>query len=216
MISNFINIILRHGRHGRGLFGKCTAYYGTVEAQARGTLHCHMLIWIEGHPSPQKMRDMMVNVPGYQEDMFRWLESLIKCELLGVEQPVLEQQGVPLARPRYSEADGYVHPGTRAGPGIAEMSPTVFQVQYTSFVNELVEQYNWHEHTDTCWKYLKKQEPRTDANCRMRMDGSIRTITTIDDETGSILLRRLHPRIANYNDLVVFCMKCNMDIKHIG
>lgn len=216
MISSFIDVILRHGQHGRGLFGKCSAYYGTVEAQARGTLHCHMLIWIEGHPSPQTMRDMMVNIPGYQEDMFHWLESLIKCELLGTKDPVLEQEGIPLARPRYSEADGYVHPGTRAAPQLADMSPAVFQVQYTSFVNELVEQYNWHEHTDTCWKYLKRREPRTDANCRMWMDGAVRTVTTIDDETGSILLRRLHPRIANYNDLVVFCMKCNMDIKHIG
>lgn len=216
MISGFVDVILRHGRQGRGLFGKCSAYYGTVEAQARGTLHCHMLIWIEGHPSPQKMRDMMVNVANYQEDMFHWLESLIKCELLGTEQPVVEVDGIPLARPRFLEADGYVHPGTRTGPSIADTSPTIFQVQYTSYVNELVEQYNWHEHTETCWKYLKKRDPRTDANCRMRMDGSIRAVTTIDDESGSILLRRLHPRIANYNDLVVFCMKCNMDIKHIG
>lgn len=216
IISGFIDVILRHRKQGRGLFGRCSGYYGTVEAQARGTLHCHMLVWIEGHPSPQKMRDMMVNVADYQADMFRWLESLIKCELLGTETPVLEQDGVALARPRYLEADGYVHPGTRPGPKIAEMSPTIFQVQYASFVNELVEQYNWHEHTNTCWKYLKKHSPRTDANCRMRMDGSVRPMTIIDDDTGSILLRRLHPRIANYNDLVVFCLKCNMDIKHIG
>ncbi|KAI0715422.1 hypothetical protein C8Q76DRAFT_602314, partial [Earliella scabrosa] len=50
----------------------------------------------------------------------------------------------------------------------------------------------------------------------MRIDGSVRLLTTIDAETGSILLRHLHPRIANYNDLVIFLMKSNMDIKHIG
>ncbi|KAI0746098.1 hypothetical protein C8Q76DRAFT_765104 [Earliella scabrosa] len=38
----------------------------------------------------------------------------------------------------------------------------------------------------------------------------------MDDETGSILLRRLHPRIANYNDLITFLFQSNMDIKHIG
>ncbi|KAI9067678.1 hypothetical protein FKP32DRAFT_1672958 [Trametes sanguinea] len=50
----------------------------------------------------------------------------------------------------------------------------------------------------------------------MRIDGSTRQQTTIDDETGGILLRRLHPRIASYNDLVIFLMKSNMDIKFIG
>ncbi|KAI0682582.1 hypothetical protein C8Q76DRAFT_772555 [Earliella scabrosa] len=50
----------------------------------------------------------------------------------------------------------------------------------------------------------------------MRIDGTVRPETILDDDTGSILLRRLHPRIANYNDLVMFLFKSNMDIKHIG
>ncbi|KAI0698759.1 hypothetical protein C8Q76DRAFT_771872 [Earliella scabrosa] len=50
----------------------------------------------------------------------------------------------------------------------------------------------------------------------MRIDGSTRAVTCLDEETFSIMLRRLHPRIANYNDLVIFLMKANMDIKHIG
>lgn len=61
MIASFVSIILRHGRREPGLFGTCTAFYGTVEAQARGTLHCHMLIWIKHHPSPQTMRDLMIS-----------------------------------------------------------------------------------------------------------------------------------------------------------
>ncbi len=32
MMTNFISVILRHKRRGKGLFGKCRAYYGTVEA----------------------------------------------------------------------------------------------------------------------------------------------------------------------------------------
>ncbi|KAI0742817.1 hypothetical protein C8Q80DRAFT_1065293, partial [Daedaleopsis nitida] len=50
----------------------------------------------------------------------------------------------------------------------------------------------------------------------MRMDGTTRVVLSIDNETGSILLRRLHGMITNYNDLIIFLMKCNMDIKHIG
>ncbi|KAI0634071.1 hypothetical protein C8Q77DRAFT_1019570, partial [Trametes polyzona] len=50
----------------------------------------------------------------------------------------------------------------------------------------------------------------------MRINGTTRDRTCVDEETGSILLRRLHPRIANYNDLVLYVMQCNMELKHIG
>jgi hypothetical protein len=53
-IRAFINIILKF-KHGPGIFGHCQAYYGMVEAQGRGTLHCHMLVWIAGNPSPRKL-----------------------------------------------------------------------------------------------------------------------------------------------------------------
>ncbi|KAI0702114.1 hypothetical protein C8Q76DRAFT_570885, partial [Earliella scabrosa] len=50
----------------------------------------------------------------------------------------------------------------------------------------------------------------------MRIDGTTRALSMLDSETGALLLRRLHPRIASYNDLIIFLMKCNMDIKFIG
>ncbi len=216
MISSFIRTILRYGRPERGLFGRCTAYYGTVEAQARGTLHCHMLIWIEGHPSPQDMRELMMQSSEYRLHMFSWLESIIKSELLGTTQTVVEEDGRPLPRPPFQEGPGNVHPGVRPPPRVADLLPAEFRSQYTTFVNQLVQCFNWHEHTDTCWKYLRPNQPPSDANCRMRMDGTMRDATELDQETLSILLRRLHPRIANYNDLVIFLLQCNVDVKHIG
>ncbi|KAI9061814.1 hypothetical protein FKP32DRAFT_1555351, partial [Trametes sanguinea] len=50
----------------------------------------------------------------------------------------------------------------------------------------------------------------------MRIDGTTCAETHIDDESGAIMLRRLHPRIASYNDLTIFLLKSNMDIKFIG
>ena len=46
-IKKFISVILRYGKNERGLYGYCTAYYATVEAQGKGTLHCHMLVWLK-------------------------------------------------------------------------------------------------------------------------------------------------------------------------
>ncbi len=215
MMNAFIRVILRYGRPGRGLFGNCSAYFGTVEAQGRGTLHCHMLIWLEGHPSPQRMRELMVDSEQYQQDMFHWLESIIKSELLGTRTVVEEVGGVALPRPRF-EDDARAHPGCLPLPSIVGMPQEEFEEDFERVVNDLVKAFNWHQHTETCWKYLRRSDPRDDAHCRMRMDGTTRAESAVDEETGSILLRRLHPRIANYNDIVIFLLQANMDIKHIG
>ena len=157
----------------------------------------------------------MAASPEFQNDVFVWLESIIKCELLGTETVISELDGQPLPRPRFEE-DGRRHPGTLPLPNVQDMDPEEFKSEFERVVNDLVRAYNWHEHTDTCWKYLRPSEPKDDAHCRMRINGTTRAITGLDEESGSILLRRLHPRIANFNDIVIFLMQCNMDIKHIG
>jgi hypothetical protein len=48
----FIKMILAYDPKQRdregGALGIVTAYYGTVEAQGPGTLHCHMMVWVAG------------------------------------------------------------------------------------------------------------------------------------------------------------------------
>lgn len=79
-IRAFLDIIIKF-KHGPGVFGHCHAYYGTVEAQGRGTLHCHMLLWITGNPSPQELHDKMTTDEQFKGEMFSWLENIISCEL---------------------------------------------------------------------------------------------------------------------------------------
>ncbi|KAH7904714.1 hypothetical protein BJ138DRAFT_976932, partial [Hygrophoropsis aurantiaca] len=50
----------------------------------------------------------------------------------------------------------------------------------------------------------------------MRMDGTTKALTELDPETLSIMLKRLHPWINNFNELILFLLQCNMDIKYIG
>ena len=51
-----------------GILGVVKGYYGCVEAQGRGTLHCHMLIWIEGALNPNEIRDRVLDD---KEDVFK-------------------------------------------------------------------------------------------------------------------------------------------------
>ena len=39
-----------------GILGHVKAYYGCVEAQGRGTLRCHMMIWVEGGLNPNEIK----------------------------------------------------------------------------------------------------------------------------------------------------------------
>ena len=38
-----------------GILGQVAAYFGVVEAQGRGTLHLHMLMWLAGTPDANAM-----------------------------------------------------------------------------------------------------------------------------------------------------------------
>ncbi len=43
-----------------GILGDVAAYIGTVEAQGRGTLHLHMLIWLVGSGTAREMKDCLL------------------------------------------------------------------------------------------------------------------------------------------------------------
>lgn len=216
MIRKFISVILRYGCPDRGAFGKCTSYFGTVEAQGKGTLHCHMLIWLEGHASPQSLRDKMKESDEYRDQVFRWLESVIKCEF-PEEMSIEQARTVHSNRIRHSD-NGDPHPGTIPLPNLHlhEHDMPLFWRSYSHVVDQLLHQYNWHEHTDTCWKYLKRGQEKCDANCRMGMDGSTHPTTSLDPETGKILLRRHHPKISAYTDIGTFLLQCNINTQYVG
>jgi len=216
MMRSFIKIVLRYGRSERGVFGRCKAYFGTVEAQGKGTLHCHMLIWLEGHVSPLALQNHMLDSKEYKNRVFKWLESLIKCEFPG-DASVSQSSAAHPSRLRYRE-QGNPHPGTIPAPLISlyEGNMVNYWKEYDLFLEQLVHQYYWHEHQATCWKYLKRGQEKNDQNCRMGMDGMTREVTCIDDRHGGILLRRHHPKVSPLTDVVAFVMQCNTNSQFIG
>ena len=42
-----------------GILGEVSAYIGAVEAQGRGTLHLHMVLWLIGAPTSAMMKDAL-------------------------------------------------------------------------------------------------------------------------------------------------------------
>ena len=59
IMAHFLDIVVHADSESPGLFEWCEAYYGMVEAQGRGTLHCHLLLWLSGNPNPQLLYDQI-------------------------------------------------------------------------------------------------------------------------------------------------------------
>ncbi|KAJ6579185.1 hypothetical protein DFH09DRAFT_913521, partial [Mycena vulgaris] len=169
-----------------------------------------MLVWLAGHLSPQSLRDKLEESEAFKTKMLAWLEDCIKSHMMN------ESLNVPRSAAfRPARIAGDPNPGTMPAP-VLEDNDIDFDIEYAAYVDQLLIEYNWHVHLATCWKYLRRSEPKIDDNCRMGMNGETHLCTTVDPESFAITLRRLHPWIANYNDLVMFLFKCNMDIKFVG
>ena len=50
-MKSFVKNLLGHDPchpDNEGILGSVSGYYGCIKAQGRGTLHCHMLVWLKG------------------------------------------------------------------------------------------------------------------------------------------------------------------------
>ncbi|KAG2057801.1 hypothetical protein BDR06DRAFT_877668, partial [Suillus hirtellus] len=62
-----------------GVLGMANAYYGCVEAQGQGTLHCHMLIWLEEGLNPNEIKECILRNEGldFKEHLLHYLKDTI-------------------------------------------------------------------------------------------------------------------------------------------
>lgn len=62
-----------------GVLGLVKRYYGCVESQGRGTLHCHMLVWLEGALNPNEIRDRVMKNGDTEwgQQLIRYLDDAI-------------------------------------------------------------------------------------------------------------------------------------------
>ncbi len=73
-----------------GILGDVAAYIGTVEAQGRGTLHLHMLIWLVGSGTVREMKDRLLT-----EDFRTKVHSFISTKFVPTSPTSLAQMYYP-------------------------------------------------------------------------------------------------------------------------
>ena len=168
-----------------GILGKVKAYYGCVEAQGRGTLHCHMLVWVEGGLSPDEIKQrVMNNDEEFKSRIIQFLDDTISNHMpADVNIPNQE----------------VYHPSTvRKPPVPPDANNTDLYIQKDRHF--LIQRCQYHRHSATCYKY-------DIHSCRFDMHkGNYKPISCFDTSSGELILRCLHGLVNNFNETMLDCI----------
>ena len=75
LITNILNTMIIGG-----VLGPIKAYFGTVESQGRGSLHLHLLVWLDHDMKPADLKEKIQNAD-FREKLKAYLEDIIKEDL---------------------------------------------------------------------------------------------------------------------------------------
>jgi len=85
-----------------GIFGKVASYIGTVEAQGRGTLHLHIIIWLCGSLTSQKMQKAL-KTEAFRTKIQQYIATNIRADLDGADEASVNRMprecGLSYSRP---------------------------------------------------------------------------------------------------------------------
>ncbi|KAF5321196.1 hypothetical protein D9619_001956 [Psilocybe cf. subviscida] len=70
------------GKHERkqGILGHVQSYIGTVETQGRGSLHLHMLLWLQDAPTSHEMQELL-KTEAFKDRIRHYISAVIKADV---------------------------------------------------------------------------------------------------------------------------------------
>ncbi|KAJ6555381.1 hypothetical protein DFH09DRAFT_923841, partial [Mycena vulgaris] len=204
MITKFLDIILGAKRASKiGILGKIKGWYAVVEAQVRGSLHLHILIWIEGAPSsPLDMKERMNSDPDFKQKLAEWYDDIICQSFPKNSVPYVAAESTPKQLPVLSR------PLNPASPNYDERRDQQHRdlCETTGLV---------HEHNATCFKHIPRRihslvDP--DSDCRFELPRPLASETHFDDD-GDLIIRCETGHLNGHNPTATLCLGCNTDLK---
>ncbi|KAJ7618843.1 hypothetical protein DFH06DRAFT_1011949 [Mycena polygramma] len=208
MVDQFIDTFLGFQRAcKRGVFGRVKHYYGVFEAQNRGSLHLHSLIWLEGALSPKLIQEKALADECFKNRLFDWMESIIKLDLPSNTRSI---DSPSKAAKKKCLLDRPPHPD----------DPN-FETTWPQYLREILDASSQeHTHNETCYKKTLfsmatlSMEDR-DRLCRFHYPADLVPNSSMD-ENGKISLKRLNATVVGYNPTLSGSFQCNTDLKFIG
>ena len=72
-----------------GIFGFVNGYFGVIEAQGRGSLHVHFLIWLKNAPNAEEMLELLME-QHFREKITCYVKYNIQTHLEGFDEEYVE------------------------------------------------------------------------------------------------------------------------------
>lgn len=147
-LKAFLKIIIDYNvsnsSHLPGVLGPVSTYYGCVEAQGHGTLHCHMMVWLQDALNCDQIRDRVLSGDtDFQTHMINFIDDCISNGI-----PVLPTEPVTVP-------SDDLHPCPIRG--ITDLNA---KSACSKDVHNIIKNCQSYKHSATCFKYCKQGQPR--------------------------------------------------------
>ncbi|KIK32555.1 hypothetical protein CY34DRAFT_110924 [Suillus luteus UH-Slu-Lm8-n1] len=181
--------IIRHP----GIFGTVQGYIGTVEAQGRGTLHLHIILWLSHAPTASEIKDLL------QTETFRTtVASFIAQNIHGYHPHVTADTLKTLPR---QTAVSYSRPPDPRSP--------TFLTDKLQLTRDLVRAVQIHTCSSSCLKVVHGR-----VLCKRHAPFATADTAWIDSE-GNWGPKRNFSMMNNWNSTILLAIRANHDIKLI-
>ncbi|KAI0040682.1 hypothetical protein FA95DRAFT_1459816, partial [Auriscalpium vulgare] len=176
-----------------------------------------MLLWIKGSPTPQEIRKRLLDRDSeFQRAMIEYLEGAHAGEFLTGSAEQVEEAVKEAEKER-----NYVKPSLelpkcppklckRRKGNSAEACPDCqpymeWQRNFESTVDNLLFRLNRHKHHAGC------TDPKHET-CKSRFPRDTHPVTTVDPETGSIIMRQNEAWLNTFSYVLTYVLRCNTDV----
>ena len=206
-INAFISAILRYDPKQRssrpGILGVTKAYYGCVEAQGRGSLHCHMVVWVHGGLTSDEIRDRVIADHSWRDRLIEFLDDTV-CNVIPADpDPLMSLQSSQHHPCAVRGVDMLMNPA----------SEDTLKARLKDLRSVVLESQR-HSHTSTCYKYHRSGNEK---QCRFNLsEENVRSHTFFTEETGTLTMRHLDGMVNSFCPTISEAVRCNIDIKFMA
>src|SRR5436190_4886377 len=178
-----------------GILGEVANHFGVVEANGRGMLHLHALIWLTGNLAFDSLRHRLLQDSTFANKMMHYLESIIVQSI-------------------DSDSSLDIGPTDLPPSSKCQESNNEFHVKLSADSNSVAckNQVHSKSHNATCFKYHQKGPGK--GSCRFGMPWDLCSHSEVD-KLGVIHLAQNHGWVNPWNPAIASCIHSNHDISWI-
>lgn len=180
----------------KGILGEVEAYYGVVEAQGRGTLHLHMLIWLKNAPSSDDVNTLLEDGI-FRQKLVAYIRENIRAHLDGFSEEgiktIAREKELAYSRPPNPKSAAY-------------------KAERRERERAVVRSQQVHTCTPKTCLRLNKKTGKLD--CKRHAPFPLHE-SDFANSDGTIGPRRTYGYLNSWNPTITECLCCNNDIKFL-